>query len=524
MQKVNFFKFKKTFLLFNCIVILFTISCHDEEIKVHRPPDNISLSQSIYYYINLNDQSGDSFKVKGYLQDMDISNGIFQFPVVVPGTYSISDIGRFVTKFEAYNAQDELIATEHISTNQWQIADPASTYYVKYEILETWDNPQEGDGVYRMEGTSIENDHVLINTGAVLGYPTGLKNRTYYLELDYPKNWIVGTSMENTSDQIYRAKNYDYLVDSPLLIGRLSNSSITIDQAEIGVYAYSKTNMIPASTLQSEIESVLYDASAFLIQLPVDRYNFLFHFEEFSSGALEHSFSSVYVLRERELTENFKSTIKNISAHEFFHIVTPLNIHSEIIKNFNFVDPTPSAHLWLYEGVTEWASHMMQYRNGSKTLDQLFSSLKTKYTDYTGRDNTLSLEQLSLTSFTEEGGKQFGGVYTKGALLAYLLDIRLLELSGGSDGLRELILELIDIYGEDQAFDDQTFFSKLENLTDPEIGDFINAYIIGTDAFPIQEYFAKIGIDFNEEQSTFSLIQAPTAVQQNLFNQWKVNL
>jgi hypothetical protein len=57
--------------------------------------------------------------------------------------------------------------------------------------------------------------------------------------------------------------------------------------------------------------------------------------------------------------------VTDIAAHEFFHVVTPLNIHSEIIEHFNFVmTPVPSRHLWLYEGTTEWAAHAMQLRAG----------------------------------------------------------------------------------------------------------------------------------------------------------------
>ena len=42
--------------------------------------------------------------------------------------------------------------------------------------------------------------------------------------------------------------------------------------------------------------------------------------------------------------------ISDIAAHEFFHVVTPLHIHSEIIENFDFETPVPSEHVWLYEG------------------------------------------------------------------------------------------------------------------------------------------------------------------------------
>ena len=68
-------------------------------------------------------------------------------------------------------------------------------------------------------------------------------------------------------------------------------------------------------------------------------------------------------LQEGEFTDSVGRFVTDIAAHEFFHIVTPLNIHSEIIEHFNFVTPVPSQHLWLYEGTTEWAAHAMQFRS-----------------------------------------------------------------------------------------------------------------------------------------------------------------
>ncbi|WP_240410350.1 M61 family metallopeptidase [Hymenobacter oligotrophus] len=132
-----------------------------------------------------------------------------------------------------------------------------------------------------------------------------------------------------------------------------------------------------------------------------------------------------------------------MAAHEFFHIVTPLNIHSEIIERFNFVQPTGSQHLWLYEGTTEWAAHMMQLRGGLITLDEYLATLRNKVGYSQERaDTTYSLKRLGLNSFSDEGQQQYGNIYQRGALTASLLDLRLLELSGGKRGLREVLLEL----------------------------------------------------------------------------------
>lgn len=510
-----------------CITVVWLVSfssCKQDEIAIILPPAGLSLNGSIYYHIDLNDRFDDLFKITGYMDGLSSSNQIYQFPSVVPGTYSISDIGRFVFDFQVFDNEGKSISSEQTSINQWLISDPEDVYRIEYSISETWDTPVDSNALYRMGGTSLEIDHALINTFAVLGYPTGLKDREYFLELSYPQDWVIGTALVERDNDLFWASNYDYLVDSPILMGRLTSADIKVDQTEIGIYTYSKTDLISSEEIKQEITSVMYDASEFLKILPVDRYSFLFHFEDRLNGALEHSFSSVYALKESELTDGYKSLIKGISAHEFFHIVTPLNIHSEIISDFNFATPTPSAHLWLYEGVTEWASDMMQYRNGSINEDELFDELAQKYDTYNRFDKTISLEEISLKSYLEEGGSQFLNIYNKGALVAYMLDIRLLELSEGKFGLRELILELIEIYGPEKVFEDVTFFLTLEALTYPEIGDFIDAYITGVEELPTNEYFSKIGIEHDIENNTFTLNSFPSSDQQYLLNQWKVNL
>ena len=197
------------------------------------------------------------------------------------------------------------------------------------------------------------------------------------------------------------------------------------------------------------MDDMLEAAGHFLGRLPVNRYTFLYHFEDKSAGAWEHSLSSEYVFQESEFTDSLGRYLTDIAAHEFFHVVTPLNIHSEIIEHFNFVTPVPSQHLWLYEGTTEWAAHVMQLRAGLKSPeDYLAKMLQKIQIDRAAFDSSYSLRELALTSYSDSGQKQYGNIYMRGALTAGLLDIRLLELSNGERGLQDVILELTRKFGK----------------------------------------------------------------------------
>ncbi|MFT4734796.1 MAG: putative metalloprotease with PDZ domain, partial [Arcticibacterium sp.] len=419
-------------------------------------------AQDLHYNVDLNDRSNDTFKVTLEVDTkLTEENAIFQFSATAPGTYQIMDMGRFVSDFKAFDKKGNEIDSEQLNTNQFKITDVKKLKKVKkisYSIAETWDTKVEKNVIYKMCGSSIEDDHVLINGQTVFGYFTGMQASPMTIKLSYPADWKVGTALELNQEGLYVADTYDHIVDSPILLGRLTKANTVLGSTNVDIYTYSKTDVISSDDLLGAMEEMLKAADAFVVDFPVDRYTFLFHFEDESWGAWEHSYSSEYIYAEQPWTPEFAASITSTAAHEFFHIITPLNIHSEVIEQFNFVEPTASEHLWLYEGVTEWASDLMQLRYGMFDNLEMFNRLQEKLMVDARYDPAYSLSKLSLTSYTDEGQQQYGNIYQRGALVAGLLDIRLLELSEGKRGLREVVNELSKKYGAKNAFPESKFF------------------------------------------------------------------
>ena len=480
---------------------------------------------AVGYAIDLNDRADDSFKVTAWVGGLTDANAIYQFAATAPGTYQVMDIGRYVMRFEAFDAAGRSVPVERVSVNQWKLSDPARVRMLRYAIAETWDTPVNQHQVYLMCGTSIEQDHVLINPHAVIGYPTGMQARPVRLRIAYPAGWKVGTALERDRSGAYVAEDFDHLVDSPILLGRLTEARTRVTGVPVEIYTYSRTGKIRSPQLLGAMDDMLQAAGHFLGKLPVNRYTFLYHFDERPAGAWEHSLSSEYVLQESAFTDSVGRYVKDIAAHEFFHIVTPLNIHSEIIEHFNFVTPVPSRHLWLYEGTTEWAAHAMQLRAGLKSpeeyLDKVIEKMRIDRARY---DSTWSLRELALTSYSDSGQAQYGNIYMRGALTAGLLDIRLLELSGGRRGLQDLIVDLAHRFGRQRAFPESTFVDTLTAMTSPEIRDFFNRYIWDSQRLPIAEYYGKLGIRLTEDPDgmpeRFEIDSMPTPSQKALRAAW----
>lgn len=457
---------------------------------------------SLNYTINLNDRSNDEFKVVLDVEGLGDDNDIYQFAATAPGTYQTMNVGRFVRSFKAFDKKGKEIATENIGVNQWKLTTPKKIRKLEYSIAETWDTPENGMKFYKMCGTSMEDDHVLFNAHCVIGYPKGLQAEPLTLTLDYPESWSIGTALSRNEKGAYYANSFDHAVDSPILLGRLSEASADFNGTKVELYTYSKTDKIKSADLLESMSAMLEAANKFVVDFPVDRYTFLFHFEDHNAGAWEHSYSSEYVYIEDDYAVDGGSKITSTAAHEFFHIITPLNIHSEVIEQFNFVTPTPSNHLWLYEATTEWASDMMQVRGGIMSLEDLLGQLryKLRVDDYMF-DPDYSLVKLAETSFSAEGQKQYGNIYYKGALIINMLDILLLEKSNGTRGLREVVNELSKKYGPKRAFPEADFFDIFVEMTYPEVADFFNNYIKQANPLPLEEYYAKVGIKYSAEKT-----------------------
>ncbi|MBI3579746.1 MAG: hypothetical protein HY089_10090, partial [Ignavibacteriales bacterium] len=145
------------------------------------------------FEVNLNDRSGDTFKVTLYPAHLSASNNVFQFASTAPGTYQVMDIGRFVHDFKAFDKSGNEVPTEHTSTNQWTISHPTDIKKITYTVEDIWDAKVEKDRVYNMCSTTISDDFVMMNGQGVLGYFNGMQSEPIKIKLFYPMDWKLGT-------------------------------------------------------------------------------------------------------------------------------------------------------------------------------------------------------------------------------------------------------------------------------------------------------------------------------------------
>jgi len=218
-------------------------------------------------------------------------------------------------------------------------------------------------------------------------------------------------------------------------------------------------------------------------------------------GALEHHTSTVVVLPEQMPKPALDEAMKDVVSHEFFHIVTPLNVHSEEVQYFDFNDPKMSQHLWMYEGTTEYFANLFQIQQGLIDEAEFYKRIMDKVNNAKSYDDTMSFTEMSKKILQEPYEKNYANVYEKGALINMALDIRLRELSNGERGVLWLMKELSAKYGKNTPFKDDKLIDEIVEMTYPEVRDFFDSYVIGNTPIDYNEFLAKVGLNTTDKEN-----------------------
>jgi predicted metalloprotease with PDZ domain len=439
----------------------------------------------------------------------------YRMPKMVPGTYSIYDFGRFIKDLKAYDKNDNELSVEREDINSWKISDAKNLKKITYFVEDTFDSKDTGKFIFEPAGTNISENNFVINTHGFFGYFDDMKDNEYIIDIIKPKGFYGATALiadfsdENRDE--FKVNSYYTLVDSPMMYNIPDTTVINVSGTDVLISVYSPNKMVKSKFVAENVKALL-DASADYLggELPVKKYAFLFYFfsgiaGSGAAGALEHNNSSMYSLGEGP-PGSIASQVKHTAAHEFFHIITPLGIHSEEIGSFDYNVPKMSKHLWLYEGVTEYNSMIALVRGGVYTPSEFFKEIERKVLISKYYNDTLPFTEMSKYALGKYE-KQYQNVYEKGALIGMCLDIKLRQLSYGSYGLVDLLRDLSKRYGAEKSFVDELLFDEITSMTYPEIREFFAMYVEGSNKIPYKDFLAIVGLEYGGggKEKEFSL-------------------
>ncbi len=450
----------------------------------------------------------------------------YRLPKVIPGTYAVSDFGNFVEDFKAYNYEGEEIGFTKTDENTWIIPNATELDKITYLINDTFD-VENTEGIatpFSPSGTNIDEDNFVLNLPGFIGYFESLEHYQYKLDITAPTSLkrssalqLVGEEMSKDSLSVthnYYAPRYFDITDNPMMYGDFEVEEFQVGDIKVVLSVYSPNKVHSALDLKETVYEMMKAQKTYLGDInSTSRYDIFLYLSEMDEtsptgfGALEHHTSTIVVLPETMPIEALASSMIDVVSHEFFHIVTPLSIHSEDVHYFNYYEPTFSKHLWMYEGVTEYFATLFQVDQGLVSEEEFYTTIMGKIQTASGLDDTMSFTEMSENVLASPYAENYYNVYQKGALIGMCIDIIMREESNGTRGILSLMKELSLKFGKDMPFKDDMLFEEIVEMTYASIGEFFETHVIGTTPIDYSLYFEKAGLEITVNKVETNYIQ-----------------
>lgn len=430
----------------------------------------------------------------------------YYIPKTVPGTYSTDDYGKFIDNFKAFDKNGIALTVAKTDDNSWKISGAKKAVKITYEVNDTYDTENAHD-IFSPAGSNIDaGKNIMLNTHAFVGYFSGLKDLPYRVTVSHPAVLWGATSMTDLdpadTKDVFVTPRYAELVENPVMYAKPDYTTFSVSGMEILIAVYSPSGMHSAESVTPGMKTMMTAQKNFLGKFnSTKKYSVLIYLSDVKReddahgfGALEHPTATTVVMPEAMSGEELAEQLKDVVSHEFFHIVTPLTIHSKEIQDFDYNNPKMSQHLWMYEGVTEYFANLFQINQSLISEADFYKRMAGKIANAAEMDDTMTFTKMSANVLNKPYKDQYLNVYEKGALIGMCIDIIIREKSGGTRGILDLMQKLSAEYGVSKPFDDSELFAKITQMTYPEVGDFLNTHVAGPIPIPYDSYFAKVGV------------------------------
>ncbi|GAA3625889.1 peptidase M61 [Flavivirga jejuensis] len=443
----------------------------------------------------------------------------YRLPKVIQGTYSVSDFGKYVDDFKAIDYEGNEMQVNKVDTNSWSISNAKQLDKITYLVNDTYDIEVNGgigkDTPFSPSGTNLEPNNYVLNLHGFIGYFDSLKKNQYKLDITASADFIRTSALQNVGSATsedgknittsYFASRYFDITDNPMMYGNLDVEEFEVGTIKIVLSVYSPNKVHSAKSLKETVFKMMQAQKTYLGDInTTSRYDIYLYLSEGKEdspkgfGALEHHTSTVVVLPESMPKEALAESMTDVVSHEFFHIVTPLSVHSEDVHYFDYNNPTFSKHLWMYEGVTEYFATLFQVNQGLVNDTDFYNKIMSKIQSSKRLNDAMSFTIMSENVLKAPYKDQYLNVYQKGALIGMCVDILMREASNGNRGILSLMKELSNKYGKNKPFEDDKLIDEIVAMTYPSLREFFNTHVIGDLPINYNEFFEKVGLEVGE--------------------------
>ncbi len=466
-------------------------------------PSGITFNMRIFYRVDARVMKNNLCNVSLIVEDFPDDTMVVSIPSWVPGSYVIRDYGRLIRNVNARTPEGFRLGIKKRDKGSWIIDKGANSSVIfEYSVF-------TGDLIPQMN--HINDDHAYLLGAALFVYIERYREQSSEIEILHPDGTRLITSLDNSGDERYHANNYDSLADSVIEIGKPQTMEFSVDDHshQIVFCGFDDSDIIKKVAIDAE--RIVKATRQIFGSIPYKRYTFFIHVVDGGVGhGHEHSSSSSIVVgRDLLYGEGFQRFL-SVLAHEFFHVYNVKRIKPIELELFDYGRENYTEMLWFSEGFTTYYADLILFRAGLISQTDYLMNLAELLRIYElipGR-NRISASSSSFDAWirlykpSPDDFNTYVSYYLKGAIIATMMNARIVLDSGAKYSLDDFMLELWNRYRKDgRGITEQDQLSVLRELTGNDYTEFFDKYVHGTHELNIQKELGRVGLSIKAEYS-----------------------
>jgi predicted metalloprotease with PDZ domain len=459
----------------------------------------------ISYTVTFPEAQAHYVNVEMHIDNISQNNITLKMPVWTPGSYLVREFAKNVETF-VVTANGHEIPFKKTRKNWWSINTTGkSSITIKYNVY---------CNEISVRTATIDASHAFLSTSGIFIYPEGMLNQPSTIHIIPYKDWSkVSTSLPMVNNDTFtrHSPNYDILFDSPIEVGNQDVFGFDADGVKYEVAMVGGGNYDP-ERLKKDMAKIVDQETAIYGENPNKYYVFIVHNYLKGGGGLEHLSSTVLgASREAYGHEATYQNFLSLVAHEHFHLWNVKRLRPIALGPFDYDNENYTTDLWIAEGFTAYYEDIILRHADLIPTDNYLNVLSN---DINSVENTpgKKIQSVADASYdawikayrpNENSANSTISYYSKGSVLAMLLDLEIINDSNAKYSLDDVMRYMYDEYykTKKRGYTDAEFKLGLEKFAGKNLDDFYKKYVNGLDDIDYNKYLGYAGYTAVDENA-----------------------
>ena len=424
--------------------------------------------------------------------------------VWTPGSYLIREYARHVEGVTARAPDGARLPVEKSRKNRWRAATGgADAIVVSYQVY---------GREMSVRTNWVEADFAMLNgapTFLTLADDDGPRPHDVFLEL--PPAWSgTATGLSPHPGGVphaWRARDFDTLVDSPIVAGNPAVYPFTVAGVPHQLVNVGESGTWDGPRSAEDTERITRELHRMWGLMPYERYRFLNLITE-AGGGLEHR-NSTLLMTSRWTTSSRPRYLRwlGLVSHELFHAWNGKRLRPVELGPFDYEAEVHTESLWVVEGLTSYYADLAVHRAGLSTEAEYLEALSRRIR---GLQTTpgRAVQSVTLASWDawikfyrddENSPNSSVSYYTKGAVVGFLLDVRIRAATGGARSLDDVLRRAYARYSGDRGFTPNEFRAAAEAVAGAPLSGWFAHALDSTGELEYAEALDWLGLTFDDD-------------------------